>query len=290
MMPTKPPPGLEESHAAPVTSWQIALANEQLGRQNAELREEMAKMTLIYERLAMAQANAQLAEMYYGFQTTSCAAPRSTRQPRQQVSRRNNLNVRSSKATLSTSRKCDEVSTTASSSGYSSEADENSVDGRNVPRTTVMLRNIPTEYTRADIVELIDRQGFGGVYDLVYVPVDFVTELNHGYAFVNCTSPEGALRLQTHFSGFNDWKVTSERICEAVWSESIHGIDAHVKRYMNSPLMHESVPDVFKPALFAEGKRIPFPKPTQKVRAPRMRKFKAFNGFNAAEDVGRTSD
>merc|ERR1712048_948140 len=138
-----------------------------------------------------------------------------------------------------------------------------------VLRTSAMLQHIPTEYTREDVLELIDRQGFAGLYDFVYVPISFQTELNHGYAFINLTTSENAERFQTHFDGFSDWRIPSDQVCEVAWSEQFQGIDSLVERYRNSPMMHDMVDDRFRPALFKEGERIGFPEPTKKVRPPR---------------------
>merc|ERR1712190_669531 len=169
------------------------------------------------------------------------------------------------------------ASTTASTCGFISEADEStdgetSVDEDELRRTTVMMRNIPGEYTSADLLGLMDQQGFSGLYDLVYLPADFRTELNHGYAFINFTRAENVERFRDHFMGFNDWLVPSERICEVSWSDQSQGIDANIQRYRDCPMMHDSVEDRFKPVLFYDGQRIPFPMPTKKIRAPRIRK------------------
>jgi len=168
------------------------------------------------------------------------------------------------------------ASTTASTCGFMSEADESNdgetaVDQDEFRQTTVMMRNIPGEYARADLLGLIDQQGFNGLYDLVYLPVDFRTELNQGYAFINLTTAENAERFRDHFMGFSDWLVSSERICEVSWSDQSQGTDENVRRYRDSPMMHESVEDRFKPVLFYDGQRIPFPKPTKKIKAPKIR-------------------
>merc|ERR1712190_278686 len=169
------------------------------------------------------------------------------------------------------------ASTTASTCGFMSEADESNdgettVDQDEFRQTTGMMRNIPGEYARADLLGLIDQQGFNGLYDLVYLPVDFQTELNQGYAFINFTTAENAERFRDHFMGFSDWLVPSERICEVSWGDQSQGTDENVRRYRDSPMMHASVDDRFKPVLFHDGQRIPFPKPTKKIRAPRVRK------------------
>jgi len=169
------------------------------------------------------------------------------------------------------------ASTTASTCGFMSEADESNdgetaVDQDEFRQTTVMMRNIPGEYTRDDLLGLLDQHRFSGLFDLVYLPVDFRTELNHGYAFINFTTTENAERFRDHFVGFSDWLVPSERICEVSWSDQSQGTDENVRRYRDSPMMHASVDDRFKPVLFHDGQRIPFPKPTKKIRAPRVRK------------------
>merc|ERR1712232_392540 len=65
-------------------------------------------------------------------------------------------------------------------------------------RTTAVIRNIPPEFTRARLLELIDNQGFDGLYDFVYLPIDFQTELNHCYAFINLITAEDAERFRAH--------------------------------------------------------------------------------------------
>ena len=37
----------------------------------------------------------------------------------------------------------------------------------------VMLRNLPNNYTRDMFLSLLDEQGLSGLYDFVYLPMDF---------------------------------------------------------------------------------------------------------------------
>merc|ERR1719379_690789 len=140
------------------------------------------------------------------------------------------------------------------------------------PPTTAMMRNIPPEYTRTKLLELVDSAGFTATYDLVYLPIEFRSETNLGYAFINFTKHEDADKFKEKFQGFKDWYVTSDKVCEVGWSDVIQGTADHIERYRNSPVMHESVPDEFKPALFKDGVRQSFPAPTKKIRAPRQKK------------------
>lgn len=39
-------------------------------------------------------------------------------------------------------------------------------------RTTVMLRNVPNDYTRQMLLDMLDDEGFKALYDFVYLPID----------------------------------------------------------------------------------------------------------------------
>lgn len=139
------------------------------------------------------------------------------------------------------------------------------------PKTTMMLRNIPNSFTRAMLTDKLDKAGFRGSYDFVYLPIDHSTSIGFGYAFVNFISPNGAHLLKHIFHGCAEWANSSDKACEVVWSQAHQGLQEHIDRLRNSPVMHESVPDVFKPAIYVNGMRVPFPPPTKKPRAPRIR-------------------
>jgi len=137
--------------------------------------------------------------------------------------------------------------------------------------TTVMLRNIPNMYTRTMVRELIDSEGFTGRYDFLYMPVDFNSGVNLGYVFVDLISPADAHAFINHFTGFARWPVASEKICEVSWSNQHQGLDQHIERYRNSPVMHEIVPDEWKPMILSDGLPVHFPPPTKKLKAPKIR-------------------
>lgn len=138
-------------------------------------------------------------------------------------------------------------------------------------KTTVMMRNIPTEYTRAMLLELLDDHGFHGCYDLVYLPMDFGSGIGFGYAFVNFVLNAEAERFKQHFQNFTGWACPGDRMCDVDWSDPHQGLEAHIARYRNSPVMHEAVADECKPVVFENGRRVAFPAPTKNPRAPRVR-------------------
>lgn len=139
------------------------------------------------------------------------------------------------------------------------------------PYLTVMLRNLPNNYTRSMLLKLIDSEGFDGMYDFIYLPMDFKSQASLGYAFVNLTDSDQAARFFEAFVGFHDWVVPSQKVCSVNWSAPYQGREAHIERYRNSPVMHEDVPDDYKPMVFRDGERIKFPPPTKKLKVPRMR-------------------
>lgn len=136
-------------------------------------------------------------------------------------------------------------------------------------RTTVMMRNIPNNATREQLIKLFNDEGYLGRYNLVYLPIDLKNKVGLGYAFINFVDNEGANSFTLHFNGFKNWNMQSEKICEVAWSDALQGLDEHVERYRDCPVMHESIPDEFKPVLFKDGERIDFPEPTKRIRAPR---------------------
>lgn len=135
--------------------------------------------------------------------------------------------------------------------------------------TTLMLKNLPNDYTRDMLCMLLDNEQLAGTYDLVYLPRDFEKDAGFGYAFVNFERPEYASVAKQRLQGFNKWKFPSRKILEAVWSEPHQGLTVHVERLRNNPVMHEQVPDEFKPIVLKNGLRTSFPRPTKRVRAPR---------------------
>eukprot|EP00933_Yihiella_yeosuensis_P027030 TRINITY_DN2096_c0_g1_i1.p1 TRINITY_DN2096_c0_g1~~TRINITY_DN2096_c0_g1_i1.p1 ORF type:complete len:443 (+),score=97.64 TRINITY_DN2096_c0_g1_i1:119-1447(+) len=139
-------------------------------------------------------------------------------------------------------------------------------------KTTVMMRNIPNNYTRAMLLEMIDCQGFAGSYDFIYLPMDFGRCANLGYAFVNLKDSESAATFWRVFNHFSDWALPTAKVCEISWSGPHQGLKAHIDRYKNSPVMHRNVPDEFKPMIFAFGVRQEFPPPTKTLKPPNFRR------------------
>jgi RNA recognition motif-containing protein len=138
--------------------------------------------------------------------------------------------------------------------------------------TTMMVKNIPNNLTRAALLELFDAEGFQGLYDFCYLPIDFDSDVNLGYCFVNMADGDAGQEFWKAFDGFCKWggDRASTKICRLEWSQ-VQGLDAHIQRYRNSPLLHTSMPDERRPILLNEGVRVEFPPPTCSVKAPRRK-------------------
>jgi hypothetical protein len=141
-------------------------------------------------------------------------------------------------------------------------------------RTTVMLRNVPNNYSRAMLIDLLDSEGFQAQYDFLYLPIDFTTRACLGYGFVNLISHEVACEFMRAFEDFSDWIIPSRKHCIVSWSGPHQGLQEHIERYRNSPVMHTAVSDECKPIIFKQGARMIFPPPTKKIRAPRIRQIR----------------
>jgi len=134
--------------------------------------------------------------------------------------------------------------------------------------TCRMLRNIPNDYVRQDLLDLLDAKNIES--DFVYLPMDWNKQANLGYAFVNCVSYQEAVRIGDVLNGFSDWTVSTQKVCEVVWGKpALQSLQRIIERFRNSPVMHPDVPDTFKPMVFNSGKRVTFPAPTLQIQPPR---------------------
>ncbi|XVE67038.1 hypothetical protein DITRI_Ditri08aG0128200 [Diplodiscus trichospermus] len=114
--------------------------------------------------------------------------------------------------------------------------------------TTVMIRNIPNRYTREMLKDLLDQhcmlanreagsrnacvdeEPLLSAFDFLYLPIDFVTKSNKGYAFVNFTNP-GAARKFFHAWHDKHWGCfKSNKICE-IYCAKLQGMEQLLKHF-----------------------------------------------------------
>uniref|UniRef100_A0A7S2NFI5 RRM domain-containing protein n=1 Tax=Alexandrium andersonii TaxID=327968 RepID=A0A7S2NFI5_9DINO len=139
--------------------------------------------------------------------------------------------------------------------------------------TTVMIRNIPTRYSREELVELLGQKGFRGRFTFVHLPIDLRSDLCQGYAFVDMRTHEDAANMWQEFTDLFQWgeSALSPKKCRISWA-TLQGLEGNIEKYRNNDLMHPSVDDRYRPALYdKDGQRERFPRPTKKLRPPRTK-------------------
>lgn len=134
-----------------------------------------------------------------------------------------------------------------------------------------MFRNLPECFTRQKLELLLEQEGFGKLFDFIYLPAELGSGNCFGYAFVNMVTPKDAALFIAHFQGFDRWPEPDSRRAACHLSEALQGLSEQIERYRNSPLMHPSVSDDLRPAIYSQGVRARFPDPTVLIKPPRVR-------------------
>ncbi|KAL1820318.1 hypothetical protein ACET3Z_015187 [Daucus carota] len=108
--------------------------------------------------------------------------------------------------------------------------------------TSVMMRNIPNQYSRDELMKFVDKccAEHKLEYDFFYLPIDFSRHQNKGYAFINFTKPQYAKMFEQVMTGYiwgfnqlGDKSFTSKKICEITWAK-IQGKDGFVNHFKGS--------------------------------------------------------
>jgi len=133
--------------------------------------------------------------------------------------------------------------------------------------TTVMLRNIPNKYTREMLVKQLCVD-FNGLFDFMYLPIDFKNKCNVGYGFINFRTQDACEYFVQCFHGVDVRKclpgLNSKKIVE-VTPARVQGLSENVRRLRNSPVMNQLAdhPEWMPPLFNDAGVEEPFPSPDQ---------------------------
>jgi len=136
-------------------------------------------------------------------------------------------------------------------------ADEN----KEKPRSTVMLRNIPNKYTQPMLLRVLNDQGFKGKYDFFYLPINFQSRVNMGYAFINFPNTDIIPEFRKAFHKTKLTLIPSTKVCEVAYAK-VQGLQANLDVYRNSPVNGIAIKQ-YRPLLFdmPSGEELPFPEP-----------------------------
>ncbi|KAF2474282.1 uncharacterized protein BDR25DRAFT_202463, partial [Lindgomyces ingoldianus] len=166
-------------------------------------------------------------------------------------------------------------------------------------RTTIMLRNIPNKLDHVTLKSILDEHCFG-IYDFVYLRIDFESGSNVGYAFINFNCVEGVVALVNNVAG-RPWLGHGTSKAAEISYATIQGRDALVQKFRNSSVMTE--PHFCQPHLFSTwldalaagdftmvGTEVPFPGPDNAAKLQRSRDSARAVGLYPPHHTGANAD
>lgn len=119
-------------------------------------------------------------------------------------------------------------------------------------RSTIMIRNIPNRYNQSEFLKIIDTH-FKGLYDFLYLPMDFKNHCNIGYAFLNFIDYKYVVSFYQMFHGFKWDLIRSEKICYICFAR-IQGRNELIAHFKKSGVMNALVDKSFKPLILPNPK------------------------------------
>ncbi|KAI4297653.1 hypothetical protein L6164_037535 [Bauhinia variegata] len=115
-------------------------------------------------------------------------------------------------------------------------------------RTTVMIKNIPSKYTRELLLQFIKHycmeenqrekelkgeEALVSAFDFLYLPIDFKSGLNKGYAFVNFNNPKAAWKF--HLATKNQkWNMFQSNKIREVVGARLQGLESLKRHFENT--------------------------------------------------------
>ncbi|KAF5786128.1 putative mei2/Mei2-like RNA recognition, nucleotide-binding alpha-beta plait domain superfamily [Helianthus annuus] len=132
--------------------------------------------------------------------------------------------------------------------------------------TSLMIKNIPNKYTRELLILTLDNHcknennntenEFISAYDHVYLPIDFKSRVNAGFAFVNFTNAKAAVKFKEAFHG-KRWAFSDSPKVAEISRAKIQGIKAIINHCQMMDFKcgsDEDLPVIFKPARDGSGR------------------------------------
>eukprot|EP00933_Yihiella_yeosuensis_P006502 TRINITY_DN111206_c0_g1_i1.p1 TRINITY_DN111206_c0_g1~~TRINITY_DN111206_c0_g1_i1.p1 ORF type:complete len:282 (-),score=58.95 TRINITY_DN111206_c0_g1_i1:108-953(-) len=136
-------------------------------------------------------------------------------------------------------------------------------DDNDGPETTVMLRNIPNKFTQSQLLEEIDAEGFAGLYDFFYLPMDLRNKANVGYAFMNFLMEEDAGRFREVFEGHQFGRFRSQKVA-SVSPAHVQGLAKNLAQLQKKAVL-QNTDEQYRPVIFRDGVRIDFDQALEEI-------------------------
>ena len=129
----------------------------------------------------------------------------------------------------------------------------NSINNGVDTRCTLCMKNIPNRLTKKHMLEFLDLH-FKRKYDYFYLPVDFKTDYNVGYCFINFLSVDIVKDFYTMYHG-RPWATLiqqsrSAKVVDVCYANQ-QGKRNMIKRQFNSKI--RTMDDKYQPSLFHDG-------------------------------------
>ncbi|CAE7257122.1 ML6 [Symbiodinium natans] len=139
-------------------------------------------------------------------------------------------------------------------------------------QTSMVLRNIPKNFTRSMLCDLLEAHRCLEEVDFLYLPIRHKDGRCLGYAFINFTTSAAALAFRGYFHDMH--LPCSLESCPnktallagagpavalvAHANTQMRNLEQLLAKYTDSPILHPRVPDRLKPILLENGRRVPF--------------------------------
>lgn len=134
--------------------------------------------------------------------------------------------------------------------------------------TTLVIKMLPDDFDRDMVAESLNRLGFGGGFDFLYVPFNLWEGVPVAYGFCNMRTHEGALMLKETLHG-HKWPG-SEKTCEVAWARS-QGYYENVEFYRNNSVNHPEIEQNRKPMIYDQNGRPHTICTTRRVKPPKVK-------------------
>lgn len=112
--------------------------------------------------------------------------------------------------------------------------------------TTLMIHRLPTRVRQRDLAHELDRSGFAGLYDFLYMPCIYSSGCRQGYAFVNFVSCQAAQRCIAEWSAHRSFRIGNDQTVGAVLHISpahIQGRDANMRKWATPKMLRVKNPN-----------------------------------------------
>mmetsp|Transcript_56189 Transcript_56189/g.105347 ORF Transcript_56189/g.105347 Transcript_56189/m.105347 type:complete len:316 (-) Transcript_56189:62-1009(-) len=136
-------------------------------------------------------------------------------------------------------------------------------------QTSLMIRNLPFDFTRTSLRNLLQNLGLLEMLNFLYLPLRGKDGASLGYAFLNAVNLGAVAKIVRCLHGMTQPGSASQESRLAIQANiQAPNLPALIAKYRNSGVMHNDVPRSMKPVLLRDGVEIQFPPPTLTLARP----------------------